>query len=88
MTDNIDHTRKVNRALRLSAIGAHPASASAMLSAIPADVIDALPARLIAQMLDANWRLASTSKAIAARDAITEGGVWDEVRGVMREFAQ
>ena len=88
MTDNTDHTRKVNRALRLSAIGIHPASASAMLRAIPAEVIAATPARLIAQMIDANWRLASASKAIAARDALTNGGAWDEARGAMREFAQ
>ena len=66
----------------------HPASASSMLRAIPAEAVNALPARLIAQMIDANWRLASASKAIAARDALTEGGVWDEARGAMREFAQ
>lgn len=45
---NADHQIKVNRAVKLSAIGSHPGSAPAMLGAIPADVIATLPARLIA----------------------------------------
>lgn len=77
MTNNTDHLIKVNRAVKISAIGAHPGCASAMLAAIPADVMAALPARLIASLIDANWQLAQASKAIAIKDAITEGVLWD-----------
>lgn len=78
---------KIKRARELSTIGDNPTSFAAMANAIPADVIAALPARLIAQLVDANWQLAGTSKAIAARDAISEGAVWDERRGAFREIA-
>lgn len=77
MTNNSDHQIKVNRAVKMSAIGAHSISASAMLSAIPADVIASLPARLIAALLDSNWQLAQASKAIAIKDAVADGAVWD-----------
>lgn len=83
-----DHSIKVNRALRVSGIGAHPGSASAMLAAIPEDIIDHLPARLIARLLDANWRLAGQSKAIACTDAIAEGMIWDAKKGCHWEIAQ
>ncbi|GEK69788.1 hypothetical protein [Paracoccus denitrificans] len=87
MTDTIDHTRKVNRAVAMCSIGMHPESVAAMLRAIPEDVIAALPARLIAQLIDANWRLAGASKAIAAADAIREGCVWDAQQGRHRDIA-
>lgn len=87
MTDIIDHSRKVNKAVAMCSIGTHRESATAMLRAIPADVIDALPARLIAQLIDANWRLAGASKAIAAAEAIQEGCVWDAQQGRHRDIA-
>lgn len=83
-----DHTIKVNRALRMSDIGAYPSSASAMLAAIPSSVIDRLPAREIAALLDANWRLAGKSKAIACADAIAEGMIWDAKGQCHREISQ
>ncbi|MFN7002195.1 MAG: hypothetical protein ACK4NW_02050 [Roseinatronobacter sp.] len=79
---------KVNRAVAMSQIGSHPASAQAMLAAIPRDVIDALPSRLVAALLDANWQLAQQSKAIAEADAVQEGAIWDARRGQLREIAQ
>lgn len=87
MTVIINHSRKVNKAVKMSNIGEHPESVAAMLRAIPADVIDALPARLIAQLIDANWRLAGASKAIAAAEAIQEGCVWDAQQGRHRDIA-
>ncbi|HCZ00196.1 MAG: hypothetical protein A3D16_12055 [Rhodobacterales bacterium RIFCSPHIGHO2_02_FULL_62_130] len=87
MTNNTDHQIKVNRAVKMSAIGSHPRSASAMLGAIPDDVIAALPARLIAQMIDANWQLAQASKALAVRDAIAEGMIWDAAQASHRDIA-
>lgn len=83
-----DHSIKVNRALRNSGIGAYPSSAATMLAAIPEDIIDHLPARLIAKLLDANWRLAGQSKAIACADAITEGAIWDAKHERHLEIAQ
>lgn len=87
MTNIIDHSRKINRAVKMSGIGTHRESVSAMLRVIPDDVIAALPARLIAQLIDANWRLAQESKAIAAVDAINEGCVWDARKQRHREIA-
>lgn len=85
MTNLYDNKIKVNRALTMSQIGNNPASAAAMLAAIPNDVILALPSRMIAQILDANWRLAQNSKAIALRDALSDGAIWDGQRS--REIA-
>jgi hypothetical protein len=82
-----NHQIKVNRAVRISQIGRYPASASAMLRAIPAEVIDALPARLIAVLMDAQWETCQASKAIAEADAITEGAVWDARAQKLREVA-
>lgn len=79
------NTIKVNRALKLCDIGAHQVSAAAMLDAIPDAIIEALPARMIAQLIDANWALAQDAKAIAVRDAIEDGAVWDGHK--MREIA-
>lgn len=78
---------KVNRALALANIGRNPGSAQAMLDAIPADVVAALTARRLAQMLDAMWRLAGASKALAAHDAIAEGAIWDARTGRLRSIA-
>ena len=86
MNNNANHTIKVNRALTQSKIGNHPASAAAMLQAIPADIIAALPARLLAQLLDAQWALASSSKAIATHEAVQEGIIWDADQNRSREI--
>lgn len=80
-------TIKIKRAMRLAVIGTCPASAEAMLDMIPADIQASLTARQIAGMMDALWRACGASKAIAAQDAIAEGGIWDAARGVMREIA-
>lgn len=87
MSNIIDHSTKVKRALRMSFIGANPGSAAAMLDSIPAEVVDALPARLIALMLDANWRLAQESKVIALCDAVSEGAIWDARSQKLRDIA-
>jgi hypothetical protein len=75
---------KVDRALRLSAIGDCPASAAAMLDAIPSAVVAALNSTQLAALIDANWHLAGASKAMAIADALTEGAVWDAKNNVMR----
>jgi len=87
MTNQTDNSIRVKRALALSQIGAYPGSAQAMLNAIPPAVVAALPARLIAELLDANWRLAQEAKAIAEKDAIQEGAVWDATTVRHREVA-
>lgn len=80
------HQIKINRALQQSTIGTCPGTASTMLAAIPVEVIAALPARLIAQMLDANWQLAGASKATADVEAIGAGFVWDAAHGIARDI--
>lgn len=82
-----DHSIRVKRALAMSDVGRYPASAAAMLDAIPAEVIAALPARLIAKLLDANWALAQASKCIAEKDALAEGAIWDASGNRYREIA-
>lgn len=81
------HTIKVNRALSLASIGGCPGSAGDMLGAIPTAVIEALPSRLLAELLDANWRLAQRSKALANAEAVAEGAVWDARHQRLREVA-
>ena len=71
------HTIKIKRALRLSTIGSCHYSAMAMLDAIPETVVAALTSAQIAELIDANWRLAQASKAIAEREIVAEGAVWD-----------
>ena len=58
-----------------------------MLRANRDEVIAALTARLIAQLIDANWALASASKAIAAAAAVETGIIWDARQGRSREIA-
>ncbi len=82
-----DHSIKVNRALKLSKIGDCPQSASAMLDALPASAISALTGAQIAEMLDAMWDMAQRSKAIAEREAVAEGAIWDARKGILREIA-
>jgi len=77
---------KINRALRLADVGRYPASAAAMLAAIPAEVIAALSARHVASILDANWDLAQEAKALAEAAAIDNGIIWDARRQVSREI--
>lgn len=82
-----DHSRKVSRAIAMSRIGDCRESASAMLRAIPDEVIAALPARLIAQIIDANWRLARVNQAMGQADAINNGCIWDERQQRHRDIA-
>jgi hypothetical protein len=79
---------KINRAKKLAAIGSCPGSFLAMLDAIPLGVRGSLNSGQIALLLDANWRLACASKAIAAADAIAEGGCWDSRCQRFRELAR
>lgn len=78
---------KINRALKLASIGANPDSAAAMLEVIPAEAIKAVTAHQLAAMLDAVWRACQASKAIATREALDEGAIWDAGRGRLREIA-
>jgi hypothetical protein len=80
MDTNTNHDIKVKRALKLAEIGRYPLSASAMLRAIPHEVIEALTARLLSQMLDSCWSLAEAAKGIAIEEAINSGAIWDDRR--------
>lgn len=74
------NARKINKARRLSEIGVYRESFSAMLAAIPDPVIEALTARQLADLIDANWRLAGASKRLAGEEAVVNGFVWDHNR--------
>ena len=78
---------KINRAIAAARIGAHPACAHDMLEAIPAKIVKRLPARLLAEMLDANWALAQASKALANKETCEFGAVWDSRTQRLRDIA-
>lgn len=78
---------KLDRAAKLCDLARYPASYAAMLDAIPASIIDALTARQIAELVDANWRLAQASKALRADEVISDGGIFDDRRGQFRALA-
>lgn len=78
---------KINRARKLSKIGATHGSFAAMLATVPAGVIAALSSAQLASLIDANWSLAQASKRIAERDACAEGAIWDGQRSNLREIA-
>ena len=81
------HAIKINRAARLAAIGGYRQSFAAMLDAIPSSLVSALTAQQLADLIDANWRLAGASKKIAEDDIIANGFVWDHQRDRAREIA-
>jgi hypothetical protein len=81
------HTIKINRALRASAIGGCPASAAAMLAAIPQSVLATASSRQIAELIDANWSLAQEAKALAERASIDQGAIWDARQQRLRDIA-
>ena len=78
-------TIKINRAVKLAAIGRNPGPCADMLVMIPLSVRDALTARRLADMLDALWHACSASKAIAAAEACQNGAVWDASVGRLRD---
>jgi hypothetical protein len=82
-----NHAIKINRARKLSPWGDYDATFGAMIDAIPASTIAALPAAEIAKLVDAMVGLTSRTKAIAERDAIANGFVWDARENRSREIA-
>lgn len=74
----MSHQIKIARAKALSTIGDCHNSFDAMLAYIPAGVLKTLPAKRLAQMVDGLWLACGATRAIAARDAIEDGFVWDE----------
>lgn len=74
---------KINRARHLSTTGRYPASFDAMLAAIPAPVVTGLTAKALAALIDAQWIACQDAKAIAEREAIDAGAVWDARRQTM-----
>ena len=80
-------TRKINKARKIAIIGNCGRSFAAMLACIPNNIILDITSRQLADLLDANWRLANASKAIANHDAISEGAVWDHQNSRFCELA-
>lgn len=70
-------TIKINRARKLSVIGNTPGSFYAMIERIPATVTGAITSRQLADMVDAMWAACQEAKALAAKEAIDQGAVWD-----------
>lgn len=70
-------TIKINRARKLSAIGDVPGSFYAMVERVPAAVTAAITSRQLADMVDAMWAACQEAKALAEKEAIDQGAVWD-----------
>jgi len=68
---------KVIRAAKISKIGGNSNSFYNMLDYIPADVRKALSSKQIAVIIDRLWDACGASKAIAARESLENGFVWD-----------
>lgn len=68
----MNHAIKINRAREKSTV--------------PASVMASVSSAQLAELLDAIHSHSEESKSIAERDAIDEGAIWDERRGVMREI--
>ncbi|TAA54601.1 hypothetical protein [Shinella sp. JR1-6] len=79
---------KYNRAKAASVIGSHDRSFDAMWNSIPTDVQATLSSSQLAALVDSNWRMAAESKAIAAREAIENGFVWNAATNSPAPLAQ
>lgn len=80
------HSIKLNRACGLSRVGVYPHTASSIIDAIPPDIVAALPARLLASLIDTIWARQIATKARHERDLIDEGYIWDSTRGRMLDL--
>lgn len=83
----MSHTIKIARAKTLAGIGPYHRSFEAMLAAVPASVVAKLSSRQLAELIDANWCLAQSAKALAEREAIDNGFVWDARTSQARDLA-
>ena len=70
-------TIKYERAKSLASTGVCHQTYYALSDHMPRAVYDALPARLVAEMMDGLFKLAQESKAIHAQEVIAEAGIWD-----------
>jgi len=80
-------TIKLNRARKLSATGRHPATFDALARHLPDGLVAAIPARLIAETIDALHACAGEAKALARHEAVAEGAIWDAAASRHREIA-
>lgn len=69
---------KYSRSKDAAKRGEYNNSFDAMYREIPESVKAALTSKRIAELVDAMWNVAQKSKAIANREAIEIGAVWDE----------
>ena len=72
-----NHSIKINRAQAQSKWGNNAETFSAMLGHIPASAVEKLTSAELAELVDAMMVCAQASKAIAEREAIENGFVWD-----------
>lgn len=82
------HSIKLSRARKMSIIGDLPATYDAMLAHLPPSLVEAAPARVIADVIDSLYRASLEAKSLHERDIIAEGAVWDAERQEMRPIAQ
>lgn len=78
---------KINRSRSLSWVGTTPRTFDAFVESIPASVVGTLSAAQLAALIDAMHQVSERSKQLAEREAISNGGVWDEDKSAFRPLA-
>jgi hypothetical protein len=82
-----DHAIKRERARRLCPVGRYPETYAALSAHLPDRLLDRLTARDLADVIEAFARVSGTAKALADREAVANGCVWDARAGRLVEIA-
>ena len=82
----MDHSRKINRAIEMSAVGKYPRTAKAALSLIPDALIERFPSVHLALLLNVLDKSHNNGRALEAESILREGAIYDPRTGKMREI--
>jgi hypothetical protein len=82
----MDHSRKIETARRLFTVGTMPHTWSDIIDSVPRSVIDTVPARALADLVDAIRIVSLDQQARGQQDALDEGAIWDPRLQRLREI--
>lgn len=77
---------KINRTQKLSIIGRHPESFSAMIKIVPEETIKSIPAKTLAVLVDSIWDGCQQSKLMFESEVCDQGYIWDSKQNKMRDL--
>jgi hypothetical protein len=81
-----DHAIKRERARRLCPVGRYPETYAALSAHLPERLVERLSARDLADVIEAFDLVSSTGKALADREAVANGCVWNARAGRLVEI--